>query len=112
MPKHTRLRPKPSMKNKKKITQDDKDYLEWFANQELPCFVCGTYYGIEGHHIKNSSVDKKIHTEILPLCSNHHRGNIGLSAHMTPKEFRKLYPVEVQREYAKEIHDRYLKEMK
>ena len=42
---HNRLRPKPSMKNKKKITQDDKDYLEWLQNQNYVCFVCGKLNG-------------------------------------------------------------------
>ena len=41
-----RISKKPSMKNKKKITNDEKDFLEWAKEQELRCFVCGTKNGI------------------------------------------------------------------
>ena len=108
---HNRIQPKYNGKNKKTITQDDKDYLEWFSNQDIPCFVCGTYENVEGHHIKESSSDKKVHTEILPLCMYHHRLGQILSAHGTPKKFREDYPMETQRGFANEQFNRYLREI-
>jgi len=108
--KHNRLRPKTSMKNKKTITKDDKAYLQWLQTQSYSCFVCGAYQSIEYHHIKEHSIDKKNHKRLIPLCVMHHRLNNELSAHGTPKKFKKIYPMEVQEKYADSIYRRYLEE--
>jgi len=105
--KANRIKPKPSMKNKPKISSQERDYLQWFAEQSHTCFICGTHYGIEGHHVKEHSTDRKDHTSLLPLCSRHHTGP-DLSPHGTPKRFREAYPMEVQRRYAAEIYKSFL----
>lgn len=111
--KHGRLRPKPSSKNKKKITDEDKQFLRWAKNQDFACFVCGEYGSIELHHVKEYSCDKKNHKEILPLCGEKcHRLGMELSAHGTPVKFRNSFPIKLQIIFAKGIYDSYLKEFK
>jgi len=111
---HNRLKPKPSSKNKKTITTEDKDYLEWLQNSVFPCMVCGNIDHndpIEWHHIKNNSTDKKNHKRLVPLCGKKcHRLGTELSAHSTPKLFRETYPIELQEKYADGIYRRYLEE--
>jgi hypothetical protein len=108
---HNRLRPKPSSKNKSKITQSDKDYLEWFSLQIQPCFCCGTYADIQGHHIKNNSCDSKVHTEMLPLCIECHTLSPKLSAHGNSVAFKEAFPIKVQRDFSSDIYNRYLREI-
>lgn len=97
-------------KNKKDgITKDERAYLSWFALQSLPCIVCGTYSNIQGHHCKERSTDKKIHTQLIPLCVEHHLGN-KISPHGTPRLFREKYPIEAQRTIAFVIYNKYLAE--
>jgi len=107
---HKRLRDKPSSKNKKTITQEDKDYLEFQKeNSDLVCFICGKQNGIEIHHIKECSSDKKNHRHILPLCGVEcHRLGTELSVHGTPIKFRAKYSKEEQVEYADRLYERYL----
>lgn len=100
---HQRLRPKPSSKNKKKITEIEREYLEWCQWQIKPCIVCGTIENIEWHHIKRDSTDRKKHTSVIPLCEKHHKGSTEFSAHGTPKLFRETYSMEFQRELGTEI---------
>jgi len=110
--KHSRLRPKPSQKNKKKITNEDKDYLEWLQNQDFVCFACGKQNGIEWHHVKECSTDKKNHQRLIPLCGEEcHRNGQELSAHGTPKKFREVYPVKAQNAFADRIYSFYLKHL-
>ena len=110
--KTRRLRPKPSTKNKKSITDEDKKYLEWLQEQAYPCFVCGGYNGIEWHHVKEFSSDKKNHKRLIPLCGvEHHRLGQVLSPHGTPKKWREIYSMEVQNECADSIYNDYLNEM-
>lgn len=106
--KSNRLRPKPSMKNKPKITDEDKEYLGWLQLQTFNCMVCNTNYGIEYHHTKEHSTDRKDHKRLIPLCYYHHRTSTELSAHGTPSLFRKKYPMEVQYELADKIYSEYL----
>ena len=101
---HNRLRPKPSQKNKPKITQRERDYLNWLQGQSFSCMVCGTADGIEMHHVKEHSNNKKNHRKLLPLCYHHHRLSNDLSAHGTPTKFRELYPMEFQNELADKIY--------
>ena len=76
---------------------------------DLPCFCCGEYGSIELHHIKECSSDKKIHSEVLPLCGDKcHRLGTELSAHGTPRKFREVFPLEVQRNFAKMLHKRVM----
>ena len=59
--KHTRLRPKPNMKNKKKITQDDKDYLEWLSDNinegATPNVSFINYVKITGQVLQPTNID-------------------------------------------------------
>jgi len=105
---HNRLRPKPSMKNKKKITQDDKDYLEWLQNQNYVCFVCGKQNGIEWHHVKEYSTDKKNHKRLIPLCGIDHHRLGDLSPHGNPKRWRETFDMVLQNDFADEIYDEYI----
>ena len=107
--KNGRLRPKPSAKNKPKITADEKLYLEWLQEQSEPCFHCGSYKSIEWHHIKEYSTDKKDHAALIPLCTQHHTGT-RMSPHGTPKQFRERYPMEVQRWQAAIYYNKYIKQ--
>lgn len=97
-------------KKAQKIEKIDREYLSWVHTQSYPCFVCGTYCNIEYHHIKEDSSIKKNHKELLPLCANHHRLDTSLSAHANAKAFRAIYPIEVQREFAKKMYLEFLKE--
>lgn len=95
--KHKRLRPKKSFKNKSKITDADKQYLEWLQLQDYSCFACGEQNGIEWHHVKEFSTDKKNHKRLIPLCGEKcHRNGLDLSAHGTPKKFREAFCIEDQ----------------
>ena len=104
--KQTRLKKKPQ-----NIEKIDKEYLDWVHTQSYHCFVCSTYLDIEWHHIKEDSHSKKNHKELLPLCINHHRLGTDISAHGNTKAFRLAYPIEVQREFAKNIYLEFLKEI-
>ena len=97
---HSKLRPKPGK---------NKEYLSWLHNQEdIVCFSCGKQNGLEAHHIKLTSSDVKDDTKILMLCAEEcHRNGMILSAHSTPKAWRKTYPIQMQLEYADELYRRY-----
>jgi hypothetical protein len=108
--KSERIKKKYSAKNKKLITAEDKKYLEWLQFQSFCCFVCGVGSGIEMHHVKKHSVDKKDHTKLIPLCIEHHRLGSVLSAHGTPVKFMASYSFGLQCEAASVIYKDYLKE--
>ncbi len=97
---------KKSVKNQ--ISKDEKDYLDWLQNQSYGCFVCGQQNGIEWHHVKKFSSDKKNHFRLIPLCFMHHRISNELSAHGTPRKFRDLYPLDIQNIFANNIYIAYL----
>ena len=40
--KSNRLRPKPSMKNNRKASKEDKEYLQYLQTTDYACLVCGT----------------------------------------------------------------------
>jgi len=105
--KWVKIKPKPSMKNKSR--KRNYKYMEWFANQNFACFICGTKFGVEGHHIKEHSTDRKIDESMMPLCTEHHKGNT-ISPHGTPSKFKALYPIETQREIGLSYYNTYLKE--
>ncbi len=108
---HKRLKSKPSKKNKKKITDEDKEFLKWAKLQDLPCFACGEYGSIELHHVRENSCSSRSHAEIIPLCGEKcHRLGVELSAHGTPRKFRQVFPASVQKEAAKLLYNRYLRE--
>ena len=105
--KHERIK-------KKSKPFKDKEYLAWLHNQELKCFACGGYAtmddGIELHHVKETSSDKRNDNEVIPLHGiKCHRLGVELSAHLTPKKFRETFPVGAQLKYAKELYNRYLR---
>ena len=93
---------------KNQISKDEKDYLDWLQNQSYGCFVCGQQNGIEWHHVKKFSSDKKNHFRLIPLCFMHHRISNELSAHGTPKLWRETYTYEEQLQFAATIHLNYL----
>jgi len=96
---------------KKRVLKIDRDYLSWLQNSSYACMVCGGFVGIEWHHVKRDSTDKKDHTRLIPLCGVEcHRLGTELSAHGTPRKFRAVYPIEIQRKYAAEIYGDYKKE--
>ena len=105
---HNRLRPKPSQKNKRKITDDEQDYLEWLQCRNSGCMVCNSGH-IEYHHVKKNSTDKKDHKRLIPLCIEHHKGT-ELSPHGTPKLFKEVFSIEYQQEVADAMYNEYLKE--
>jgi len=107
--KHNRIKPKYNGKNKKKITDEDKDYLEWLQHQNYKCFVCGKQNGIEWHHVKLHSTDKKNHKRLIPLCGNEHHRLGELSPHGNPKKWRETFSMELQNEFADEIYQEYIK---
>lgn len=94
----------------KRITpkqESEPEYIKWFhENHQPPCFVCGTYLGIEFHHIKEHSVDKRIDSVGMPLCWEHHHGTV-LSPHGAAVKFKEVYPMEVQLKYAKNMYELY-----
>jgi len=107
-----RIKPKFSGKTPSLLTGADRKYLRYLQSLDVVCFVCGEQNGIEWHHVKRDSTDKKDHTRLIPLCGvEHHRLGAELSAHRTPVKFRETYPVEVQMEYAAKIYENYLKEL-
>lgn len=100
-------------KNKKpKITNEEKQYLSWLDENRgaYPCFVCGTRKGIEFHHVKNRSTDKKDHTKLIPLCYFHHRVSRELSPHGNARAWRQTYSIFEQEKRAKEIYEDFLNE--
>lgn len=101
-------KPIKKVSNKNKATFEDLEYLSWLHKQDLTCFACGRKNGIEIHHIKEASSDKKNHKEVIPLCGvNCHRLGNELSAHGTPKKFREIFPIKIQKEYAKGLYSQY-----
>lgn len=105
--KSNRLKPKYSSKNKKKITSEDKTYLQYLQCLDEKCIVCGSY-SIEWHHVKKNSVDKKDHTKLIPLCPMHHRLSNDFSAHGTPKKFKEKYPIEAQNQIAEKFYNDFI----
>jgi hypothetical protein len=73
-------------------TKLEKEKLRKIA--ELGCSLC-RHQGNEGtpselHHIRRAGVRAK--SPIIPLCTNHHRGNIGLHG-MGRKRFEAIYNI-------------------
>jgi len=82
-------------------------YLKWFHEVlQPPCFVCGTFLGIEAHHVKEHSTDERIDSILMALCLKHHRGT-ELSPHGTPVKFKEVYPMSVQFKNAAVMHAQY-----
>ena len=103
-----RIKPKVSSKNVSLLTQEDKLYLEWLQEQDTVCFVCGQQSGIEWHHVKLYSNDKKNHKRLIPLCGvEHHRLGQELSPHGTPKKWRETYSMDEQNAYADKFYQKY-----
>ena len=92
------------IKKKPIATESDREYLGWFNEQGLSCMVCGCTNGVQGHHVKRDSTDKKDHKRVIPLCVDHHLNSMELSAHGTPKKFREEYPMEYQHKLADKIY--------
>lgn len=100
---------KPSMKNKPKITEHEKQYLEWLQMQvHYRCFDCGEYWN-DWHHVKFKSTDRKNHLRLIPLCKEHHTGN-RLSPHGTPSKWRETYTIEEQNLEANKIYREFRNE--
>lgn len=100
-------------KNKKpKITNEDREYLNWLNENRgaYPCFVCGTRNGIEYHHVKNKSTDKKNHRKLIPLCYFHHRVSSELSPHGSPKNWRMKYSIIEQEKIADKLYEDFKNE--
>jgi hypothetical protein len=73
-------------------TKLEKEKLRKIA--ELGCSLC-RHQGNEGtpselHHIRRAGVRAK--SPVIPLCTNHHRGNIGLHG-MGRKRFEAVYKI-------------------
>ena len=99
-----------NLKNDKPVrfNKSDKKYLEWLQEQSHTCFVCGQQNGIEWHHVKRDSTDRKNHKRLIPLCGvEHHR--IGeLSPHGNPRLWRQTYSMEEQNSFADYIYKQYI----
>ena len=89
------------MKHKKIKPQavKDKKYLAWLRNSDQTCFVCGSYMGLEAHHMKENSTSKRTDEKVLVLCTEHHVGT-EFSPHGTPRKFREKYPIDYQERVA------------
>lgn len=94
---HKKIKPQPVK---------DSNYLAWLHNQQLSCFACDSRMGIQIHHVKRDSTDMRTDDKTIPLCYECHLGS-KLSAHGTPKQFRELYPMDIQLEAAKLLYTRY-----
>lgn len=94
--------------SKNKPTAHEKKYLTWLQLQDVYCYACGKQDGIEWHHVKRSSTDKKDHTSLIPLCGNscHRLGKY--SAHGNTKWFRETFPMEEQRGIANKYYEEFL----
>ena len=97
-----------SSRLKPKIKKDPA-YLSWLHNVHQPrCFVCGSFCGIELHHVKKTSSDEKDDHCVIPLCGDScHRIGTIMSAHDTPVKFRAEYPIEVQKKFADNLYQQY-----
>lgn len=92
-------------KNKEpKITKIEKEYLNWLQMQNLKCVLCDSSNNIEMHHVKFKSTDKKNHKRLIPLCIEHHKGNV-LSPHGTSKKWRLHISMELQNKIADELYN-------
>lgn len=88
----------------------DKEYLRWLHEVEQPCcLVCKSYVGVQMHHVKESSSDKRNDNEVIPLCYNHHLGE-EFSVHGTARKFKQEYPLEYQLFVADSLYFKYKRE--
>jgi len=94
--------------SKTKPTAKDKLYLQWLQERDTTCFVCGKQNGIEWHHVKRDSTDKKNHKRLIPLCGVEHHRLGDLSPHGNPKKWRETFSMDFQNEYADEIYEEFL----
>jgi hypothetical protein len=103
-------KPKAKRVSKNKPTAHEQEYLEWIHTKPFFCFRCGGLNGIEWHHVKKHSSDKKNHLELIPLCGIecHRLGKE--SVHGNPRFFREMFPMDMQRRFAKKIYQRFLNE--
>jgi len=92
---------------KNKISKEEKEYLDWLQNQSFSCFVCGKQNGIEWHHVKKFSSDKKNHFRLIPLCGGEHHRLGKLSPHGNAKLWRETYSYEEQMEFAYDIYMKF-----
>lgn len=77
-------------KNKEpKISDIEREYLNWLQEQNHNCFVCGISSNIEMHHvtdINRISGKRRVHSRLVPLCISCHR--TGKNAiHVLSKEY-------------------------
>ena len=75
-------------------TKDEKNALNKIA--ELGCILCSEVLGIEGtqaelHHVRRYGAVRAT-SPILPLCTTHHRSNIGLHG-LGVKRFEREYQI-------------------
>jgi len=57
-------------------TKKEREHLAWVASQ--PCIICGKPPPSECHHVRTVSNRKRDHTRVLPLCPDHHRGQMSI----------------------------------
>ena len=87
----------------------DSAFLSWMHSQGYGCIVCNNPQ-IELHHVKEHSSDVKNDHEVLTLCEFHHKYSNYLSPHGSPKKWREVYPIEVQRAMAQKYYEEYKNE--
>jgi len=87
---------------------DDMEYLQWLQDQPYKCFACGKQNGIEWHHVKLNSVDKKNHKRLIPLCGVEHHRLGELSPHGNPRKWREKFSMKIQNDFADKIYQEYL----
>ena len=88
----------------------DRKYLSWLHESGQSCMICNVEIGLEAHHVKRDSTDKRSDDSCLILCWEHHHGT-ELSPHGTPKLFREMYPIEWQKNEANKLYNQYKKEI-
>lgn len=76
------------------MTKEEQKYKQRLT--ELGCMVCRRLYGItdspvELHHYRSGGWGKGDYKTLIPLCTEHHRGNSGIHGKGT-KGFDAFYP--------------------
>lgn len=99
-------------KKRSTITKEEQAYLDYVQTIQRPCIRChkiNPQDGIEWHHIKQYSSDKKDHSRLIPLCGNECHKNGKESVHGNKKGFFLKFPWEYQVKLADRYFNEYLR---
>lgn len=105
--KKGKLKVKIEKVSKNKPTELEQEYLNWLRTQDYKCFVCDSPWE-NYHHVKTHSSDDKVHSEVIPLCLEHHMGT-KLSPHGASRKFRLTFTMKQQRYVANNMFKDFLR---